>query len=671
MSLPCHFLFFAGKGGVGKTTCAAATALRLTEQGRRVLAVSTDPAHSLGDAFGVPLAAEPVPIAARRGALTAAELDADRGLARWLGERREDLEILAERGTWLDRDDVRRLFDLSLPGIDELIGMIELLRLARESSADTVVVDTAPTAHTLRLLAAPGELRRFAAALDRLQERHRAVVDRLGDGWRPDRSDETLADLEAEAQEIEDLLRDPRRTALSWVLLPEALAVAETRDGVGSLEEAGLPVAELIVNRVLPPQPEGESSCAFCDARRRAERAAIDELWTALPGRPVRYLPELEREPRGPAALRRVARGLAGPTRGEQLFGGPSPPGPLSRPAHTPTPGEGERLPEVRWLTPGIVPRGTRLLFFGGKGGAGKTTCAAAAALLLAEQQPESRILLLSTDPAHSLADVLATALGDDERAVPGAPAGLQARELDAARTFEDWRAHLLEQDEKDSKDSKDEEDQVEGWRDLLALAPPGLDELSAISELADVLAGAPQGDRPDLIDLIVVDTAPTGHALRLLAAPDLMLSWAHALISLLLKYREAVALGRLAAELVDLSRRLKLLIEVLRDPARTRFLVVTRPADLPRRETVRLLAELDRLGIAAPAVVVDAVLPAGCPRCGRAARAQRAEIGRLRKELRGGSGACAIIEAPAVSPPPRGVTALADWGRTWETTTA
>jgi arsenite-transporting ATPase len=307
---------------------------------------------------------------------------------------------------------------------------------------------------------------------------------------------------------------------------------------------------------------------------------------------------------------------------------------------------------------------GEGLLFFGGKGGVGKTTCAAAAALLLAESRPDRRVLLLSTDPAHSLADALEVPLGDDERPVPGAPANLRARELDAARTFADWRARHLEMVEEQLEESGGAAER-DAWRDLLDLAPPGLDELSAVSALLDALFGS----RDALgYDLVVVDTAPTGHTLRLLETPAAMLAWVQALLSLLLKYREVAGLGSLAAELVELSRGLRHLGELLRDPVRSGFLVVTRAAELPRRETDRLLAALDRLGLAVPAMIVDAVLPSGCPGCAPEARAQEKEIRRLERDLGDRGRSCAIIGAPAVFPPPRGVQALADWGRTWET---
>jgi arsenite-transporting ATPase len=308
-----------------------------------------------------------------------------------------------------------------------------------------------------------------------------------------------------------------------------------------------------------------------------------------------------------------------------------------------------------------LAPPGLRLLFFGGKGGVGKTTCAAAFSLAVAERRPEARILLLSTDPAHSVSDALEVPLGDEESPVPGAPPGLRARELDAGRAFAAWRArHGGEVDEAVAAFTAEDA----GVGELAGLTPPGLDELIALSTLLNTVA---DGETPT--DLVIVDTAPTGHALRLLEMPDLALSWDHYLLSLLLKYREAVGLGRLAAELVELSRSLKRLQALLRDSARARFVVVTRAAELPRRETVRLLRALRKLEVAAPAVIVNAVPPAGCARCGGS---RIEEIEALREPLtRARHGRCAIMKAPAVFPPPRGVRRLAEWVRSWETITA
>ncbi|HET7041742.1 MAG TPA: ArsA family ATPase, partial [Gemmatimonadales bacterium] len=624
---------FGGKGGVGKTTCAAAAALAAAESGRRVLAVTTDPAPSLGDAFRVELSGDPASIPTRRGTLLAAELAAGPALSRWMAGHREPLREIAARGTYLDAEDVDRFLALSLPGADELMAWLEVARLARQTACDEVfdqvIVDAAPTAHTLRLLAVPEAIRRFAGVLDRLQERHRWMAERFGGVWRPDESDALAADLAAQGKEVEERLRDPERCQVFWVMLPEVLSLEETRDALAVLDREGIPVREVIVNRVQPRDGE-----------------VIAEIRTALVGRTLRFLTEEEKEPIGKTALRRVGKGLAAP------LPEPSPPGPLSRPLPPSLAGRGgTRRGSLEWLD-AIAPAGLQILFFGGKGGVGKTTCSAAVALALAERRSKDRILLISTDPAHSVADALEVPLGDDERPVPGAPEGLRARELDAGGAFAKWRERYRDKVDEAAGAFAGFSPDTGGVQDLLDLTPPGIDELIAVSSLLDAVFG---DGREPAYDLVVVDTAPTGHALRLLEMPELALSWDHYLLSLLLKYREAVGLGELAQELVALSRGLKRLEALLRDPARARFVAVTRAAELPRRETVRLLGSLKDLGIAVPAVVVNAVPPADCPRCGGASIRPR------------GLERCAIIKAPAEFPPPRGVARLSAWARSWE----
>ena len=116
--MPVKYHFFGGKGGVGKTTCAGAAALARAERGHRVLIVSTDPAHSLGDLLDRRLGPAARPVPTRRGALYAAELDADAALARFVGARRGQLARILSRGTYLDDDDIERLLRLALPGVD-------------------------------------------------------------------------------------------------------------------------------------------------------------------------------------------------------------------------------------------------------------------------------------------------------------------------------------------------------------------------------------------------------------------------------------------------------------------------------------------------------------------------------------------------------------------------
>ena len=158
------------------------------------------------------------------------------------------------------------------------------------------------------------------------------------------------------------------------------------------------------------------------------------------------------------------------------------------------------------------------------------------------------------------------------------------------------------------------------------------------------------------------MDTAPTGHTLRLLALPGLALEWVRALLATLLKYRQVLGLGALAEDLLELSRSLRQLQALLTDPRQARVVVVTRPAALPRLETVRLLRRLEALGLTVSALVVNALAPPGV----HGSRAEAVELARLRAAARRRRGRVPLLLAPVVAPPPRGVPALRGWAQTW-----
>ena len=660
-----RFHFFAGKGGVGKTTCAAAAALAAAESGRRVVVVSTDPAHSLGDALGRRVGPVTRRVPVRAGRLEAIELDADRALARWLARRRGTLRTIAERGTYLDEEDLERLLRLSFPGVDELMALVELGRLARQGRYELVVVDTAPTGHALRLLGMPETLRRVAGVLNDLYAKHRFLADSLGRGYRAGPADRLIEELDADGRRLAALLRDAERCRFTWLLLAEELTLEETRDGVAALAHEGMRVGELLINR-LTPAPD--RPCALCGARRAAEARVVAETRRAFPTTPLRYLPALDAEPRGVARLRTFARRLG--SRGqavdlesdERVVASRPPVSEKSTALKSPT----TAVAAPAWLD-AIAPPTLRLLVFAGKGGVGKTSCAATAALALAGARPDARVVVLSVDPAHSLGDALAVALADDERAVPGAPPGLRAREVDADRAFARLRARyqrgVEETFESLLRGSRfDVAYDREALRGLMDLAPPGLDELFAVLTVVETLF-----EREPPADVVVLDTAPTGHALRLLEMPATALGWVHALLAILLKYREVVGLGDVAAELVATARRLRALGALLTDGDRARVVAVARAAELPQRETERLLERLRRLRITVPAVLVNALTSGDCRRCRRARRVEDRWVAALapgRGTRRRGWG---MICTPAVAPPPRGVAGLAGWARTWE----
>jgi arsenite-transporting ATPase len=278
-------------------------------------------------------------------------------------------------------------------------------------------------------------------------------------------------------------------------------------------------------------------------------------------------------------------------------------------------------------------------------------------ALRLARADRHRRVLLLSTDPAHSLADVFRTKVGDSARAIPGGPPNLAVRELDAAHALEMRRTQFEGAlDEIAAAVGVGGGSAAMGTSELMRLAPPGIDELFGVLGVVDARAD---------YDVIIVDMAPTGHALRLLEMPQAAREWMQVLLRVLLKYRSLVRPGQLAAELVEVSRSIRELIAMLRDRKTTRFIAVTRAAELPRRETARLLARLRRLHLAVPAIVVNALTlaPGRCVRCRAVAAAERRELASLRQVC---GRRCAIIQTPLSAPPPRGAASLNRWSKSW-----
>jgi arsenite/tail-anchored protein-transporting ATPase len=637
-------------------------ALSAAARGTRTLIVSTDPASSLGDALGARntrrrIGATPQPLRWRRATLHAAHVDAGAFIRRWIRQNGGMLEQIALRGTWLDRDDVVQLLRLSLPGIDEIAALLELARLGRSGRYDLIVVDTAPTGHTLRMLQTPQALAGLARVFDAMQAKHRVMVEALRGSWTADAADEFIEELDRDARALAALAGDRDRTEFVWVTLPEPMAVEETIDALDALATEQIPVASVVVNRVTPAPPR---KCAWCDSRRAFERQSIATLHARLSGagRPLPKLVAIDAREREPVGLRALGGiGEALDAAGETVV----------RPARA------RRTVARRVFRPGrardvLETDRVRLLMFGGKGGVGKTTCAAAAALAAARRSPHRRVLLISTDPAHSLADVLGAVCTDDATPLSDGPPNLSVRELDASRAYDELRERYATAvdalfDGLGRGSAFDAAHDRRVMHGLLDLAPPGIDELVAVVEMTEALAPAKTGGS---FDLIVMDTAPTGHALRLLEMPGLVHAWVKALMRILLKYQPIVGVGDLGALLLQVSRELGRLRTVLSDAASTTFVVVSRGARLPREESERLILRLRRMKIPVSTVIVNGVGRGSCSRCRRMVAQEQREIRRLSRAARAVTEDLRTVLTPNHVPPPHGVDRLLNWHGRW-----
>jgi arsenite/tail-anchored protein-transporting ATPase len=604
------WVFVGGKGGVGKTTVAASLAIACADAGHPTIVVSTDPAHSLGDVLGQRLSSEPEPVRGAPG-LRALEVDSARERTSFLDRYGAVVRGILEDATYLDAADVESLLELPLPGIDELGALWRLAGLSSEP--DRLVIDTAPTGHTLRMFRALDLAERWLSSLAELRARHAIVAERLGVATVADPEGDRLDALHAELRQLAMCLRDSRRTAFLLVGLTEPVVAAETRRYIGELDRLGIRVAAILVNRsggvVAVPDPGG-------------------------PDIPIVRLPRVDPDPVGVEALRRFAA-AGGTLRSDDAT-------------------------VERVGAPGLVPigepyrppsdRGFYLVV--GKGGVGKTTVASALAILLS-RDGAGDVLLFSTDPAGSLGDVWRCEVAREEARAPDEP-GLLLRQLDADTAWAAFRDRFLDAADRapaETPGTAGADRGAELLRELMEVAPAGLDELAAVLETVELLESG-------RYHALVLDTAPTGHFLRFVQAPDLVLAWTHAVMRLLLRYREAIGLGHLAENLLTLARRVRRMRDRLRSPDNRLLCMVTQPDALNLPEAERLLIELRGRALGPDLVLVNRYQPS-------ADGASTGASGAAGALLRLAAGT-PVVAAPELAAGPLGSEALTRFAAEW-----
>lgn len=300
-----RLLLLTGKGGVGKTTVAAATAVHAARRGIKTLVLSTDSAHSLGDALGVPLAARPTEV---ETGLFAQQVDVRPALdGTWAHVQGYLARLLDAAGV-----DELAAHELTVaPGVEEVLALLEVRDQVRQGPWDLVVVDCAPTSEALRLLSLPEALTGY---LDRLLPAERRLLAGLRHrAGRPGRLPapgdgvvQALTRLHAGLLDVREVLTDPAAT-VRLVLTPEAVVLAEARRSLTSLALLGYRVDAVLANRLVPP---GDDPWRAGWAASQADR--LTGLAADVAPVPVLAAPYLDREPVGADALAGLAAHLLG-----------------------------------------------------------------------------------------------------------------------------------------------------------------------------------------------------------------------------------------------------------------------------------------------------------------------------------------------------------------------
>ena len=601
-------IIFGGKGGCGKTTSAAATALYMSKAlpQRKILVMSVDPAHSLADSFDIPANSNlPVPI---KSNLWSLEINAADLLEDYKARYGSIMKEITGRATYFDKQDIDEFFSLSLPGLDEIMAIVHIADLLKSGEYDLVILDTAPTAHTRVLLSLPRQMAQWIDLMDMLMNKHRYMVKAMTGRYKKDACDNFIDNQRDDVRRVQALLTNRETTEFVAVTIPEPLSIDEVERLVGVLNKDAVPVHSLIVNRVVQ-----SGTCPICSASRQAQQANLDEIRKRFQALDLIMMPLFPYEIRGEERLIEYAR----PLFGESGYRA-APPRRSSKTVRGVDDDAG-----------GLVLHGSKLIICGGKGGVGKSVIAAASGLHLAKSRPDLKVLIFSADPAHSLSDVFGFAIGDKITAIAGLD-NLDAIEIDGAALLEDLKLEL-------KNDIEDAFDRFLGhgmdmafdrqiFQELFTMTPPGLDELMALNKILDL-------SNTGVYGLIILDSPASGHLVRLLELPHLVREWLNQAFHILIKYK-GLGSGRFhdaSARLVKLSREIREIIKTLNDPGSTEFVMITIPEAMAVAEAQHLAASLESLHIPSSNIIVNMVVPTvECPFCSSREEEQKKYIARI-----------------------------------------
>jgi arsenite-transporting ATPase len=542
-----EYIFFSGKGGVGKTTMACATAIHHATEGKKTLIVTTDPASNLADVFEQEIGHRITQIKGISN-LWAMEIDPDAATMEYkeriIGPFREIMP-----------DDVIASLEenLSGPCTTEMASFDRFIDFMEGDEYDVIIFDTAPTGHTIRLLELPVDWSKH------IEESAK------GSGQTCLGPVQSIQDSKEKYDRATALLKDPERTTFIFVMRPEELSLYETLRASKELETIGIKSGEIIINGILP-----EEVCEIEFFRRKydSQQKVIQETESAIE-KPKRYMLLRDNEVKGVSALQGIGR---------ELFTGEKPSyetESILTDYSVPT----IERPDLDAL---FLPAGkTKAIFFTGKGGVGKTSISCITALYIAQKGVKT--LLVTTDPAAHIGEVLDVKIGSRPEKITD---NLFAVMVNQQEAFKEYKEKVLSEAR-----GKYSEDMLATMEE--ELNSPCTEEMAAFDKFIQYIEGRDY-------EVVVFDTAPTGHTLRLLDLP--------------FDYAKQVEMMSSAAESIEnketAQHRFRDIISTLRDKDMTVFSLVLYPESTPIMESYRAMLDLKEAGIETQLVIANMVLP-------------------------------------------------------------
>lgn len=554
-----QFIFFSGKGGVGKTSMACAHAVRYADEGKRTLIVTTDPASNLADVFEQKIGHRITAIVNVPN-LSAMEIDPDQATQEYIDRAMSPIRAaFPPQIVQVMEEQMSGPCTAEVAAFDRFTDFVDVP--ANDGvTFDIVIFDTAPTGHTIRLLELPAE---WSQSIDAAS---------AGSGQTCLGPAAAIQDAKHKYERALAAMRQSEQTSFVFVLHPEAISIKETRRAIDELIKLDIENFSLIINGIIP----GE--------------AARNPLFAARAEMQARYLVQIELDfPYSKEGMTLLADEISGVSKlrqvGKIFFDGKPDSGSDER-AGVQLQNEtfASSLNDVRVR---LSPNGHRkTVFFAGKGGVGKTVASCITAVWLARQG--FKTLLLTTDPAAHLGDVLDTSVDDDVTAVSGQP-NLWAVNIDPKAAAETYKTRILD----DARQRGRPESAIKVMEE--ELNSPCTEEMAAFDKFIEYAS-------QEGWDSVVFDTAPTGHTLRLLELP---VDWSKQIDVKVFASVDATAADDVAKE------RFGKVIEMMSDPEQSTFAFVMYPESTPILEAWRAAQELGSVGIHPGLVVANMVIPA------------------------------------------------------------